>query len=450
MKFRHVFLIFGAMLVLVFAGTGIRSIVNELRKLPVYEVEMISDPFTLLVVVDGVEYHNAGKTLVPLKVDHSPFGVTREKSDDYLYWADEPGGEWIYNDSKVMRKYLKRGGFVYRRGDLDKPTLEDASICRVSVSSIPYPSPLKEQLLTAPLLQGCAASQDFAEYLQENKTFSLNTLLLSNAELIGSLWIECLEYPRIAFMFQIYRDDKKIIMYDSVSTFITLNEEYSALVLENLPPSPRNRSLLTRPTDPYQALPLYEEMMDRDGPSGIYLLVDDVKYYGVSGNFVPLATEKEPFGRLGVNRSLYWVDEPNGEFLCGTDATTTYVYRREDVEIPSLEDVSVNHVGVMGESYSTPSIEVWNTAPLLQGYGAAQDFAAFLQESEIQIFSELRYNSEPIGSLQLRCLEYPRMAFVYQIYRDEDDGQIVLMEHFVIGYQCNGYYSDLIKKGLTK
>jgi len=194
-----------------------------------------------------------------------------------------------------------------------------------------------------------------------------------------------------------------------------------------------------------------------------YIEVDGMKYYRCDSKFVPLEIRGEPFGRLGYGRYkeyLHWVGNENGKWIYKASARYQLalgsVLRREDVKEPSLEEVTVCWVGI-SDLLSSPVEEQRNVTPVLEGEWAralAEDMLESEQDASMpeeiveQDFPRpppVWFNWEFFGTLQLRCEEYPGMAFEYQLYENPDGGIFV---HGALPepYPLSDEYSDMIKE----
>jgi len=239
MKFRHVFLIFGAVIALAVAAAIARNVIaqNELsRSLPQYERNLE----TGALMVDGAEYYIISQSnFTPVDMEKEPFGVEKDlsgkRSKDFLHWVNEPGGAWIYMDARIG---LAGGlGFVFRRADAEIPTLDEAEIYAVVISSQahPFPTQAREPHEIA-LLQGYAASQDLVSFLRESEPVTTEPWAFPEGEFLGSLQLHSGECPRMAFVYTIYRGpDGKINLHENFN-HITLNDEFSNLIQEAISP----------------------------------------------------------------------------------------------------------------------------------------------------------------------------------------------------------------------
>ena len=342
MKFRHVFTIFGMIIFAAIAPLAIKNAVAEVRlsRLPVYEriYNTESNKPNLdvyyYILVDGVEYYYCmNSNLAPLEVNPSPFGQTENK--ELLYWVDEPGGEWIYYESESSGTNSKQRselasrqnrGHIYRRGDVAIPSPETVSVSDVGISSDLFQSPLETQQEVTSLLEGGQAQalaesppkskEDYFELVREGEfKFVLPSMDL-NYEPLGSLQLHCEEYPGMVFVYQIYQGPEgEIFAGESEFMCYPLSEEYSALIMEHLTPSPQYRRPPIVPpqdTDPYQALypdlPQYE--IDTEQKT---LLIDGVEYRQVMSFYKPIAKEEPPCSiprKMMTNISFGWTNRP--------------------------------------------------------------------------------------------------------------------------------------------
>jgi hypothetical protein len=238
MKFRHVFIIFGVVIVTCVGGVIARNAVAEaklLRTLPQYE----RDLETGALLVEGAEYYIiAQSNFTPVDVEKHPFGVEKDWSGgrgrNFLHWVNEPGGAWIYMDMRV--NLSGHGYFVYRRADVEVPTLDEAPIYAVLLSSAvrSFPMQAREPRIT-PLLQGYVESQDFVDFLRKSDIITRDPWIFPEGECLGSLQLHSLGHPRMAFIYTIYRGpDGKINLNDTNFNYVVLNDEFSAFIEKGL------------------------------------------------------------------------------------------------------------------------------------------------------------------------------------------------------------------------
>ena len=128
--------------------------------------------------------------------------------------------------------------------------------------------------------------------------------------------------------------------------------------------------------------------------------------------------------------------------------------RRADVDIPSPADVTIKEACISSERHPQPiPVRQPRITSLLEEAEDVQAFVDTLLASNIFVFT-VSFEQEqfwPEGlqwidaSLQLRCEEYPGMAFVYQLHVNPED-QIVLQSgnnYITLGDE----YSAMIKEG---
>ena len=231
MKFRHVFLIFGAIIALCVGGLAAKNAITEAR-LTQYEYDQMNQ----VLLIDGVEYQfSLGASFEPIDRDKAPFGLVvgylSDKDKEYLYWVDGPGGDWISLSSRIATIH-------FRRKDAADVDLEDVTVNSVRVQRMESYLP-KHELSDAPtILQGDEA-RAFVEYLLGTKSYekpdaSMFVDMFVEWENVGKLWLFCEEYPRMASHYLLYRapDDELILFFYGHQ--IVLNEDFSDLVEKGL------------------------------------------------------------------------------------------------------------------------------------------------------------------------------------------------------------------------
>jgi len=451
MKFRHVFIIFGVIVFAAVAPLAVRYAIVEAR-LPQYRWDESSPP---TLIINGNRYRQGSALFQPIAMEKTPFGVVigrcgREGNKEYLYWVDEPDGDWISSKSKTSN-------FHFRRSDAVDPEPEDVTVCGIRV-------PSEMRLTVHPrmkiLLQGYEETKDFANFiLNSDNAFAdtdMFTDMLFSSTSLGPLQLLCEEYPRMAFEYSMHRDGNGTIFLIGFGKTIELNDEYSAFIAENLAPSLLNRSPLTMPprqTEPqYADLPQYKLDVEQKT-----LLIDGLEYGNGGFFFKPIEKAESPFGML-VGRPfsffdeyLYWVDEPGGKWITSMVSSAEHHFRRADIVDPGLEDVTICDIRVRKNGWPTDAPPF--TASVLRSSEEIMDFVEFILSHEEdlannELAQEILGHGDHAGLLHLLCEEYPRMAFEYDIFRSSDGAIVLLGSGRTV--VINDHYTTLIKEALSQ
>jgi len=202
-----------------------------------------------------------------------------------------------------------------------------------------------------------------------------------------------------------------------------------------------------------RTLPRYER-----NPESHALLVEGTEYYIVKNgenNFLPIEVAKSPFGLesafkgLRNKEFLFWVDEPGGAWIymdarINVTRQLGFVYHRADTEVPALGGVTVREIRMSRETYPVPTHpRRWPAFLLSQDAGEISRLLALLEEGKAVAHP---YRPQLLGTLQLRCAEYPGMAFVFQI-RKGRDGRIYLSDMEDAVFLMDEHFSAMIEKG---
>jgi len=234
MKIRYVFLIIGAVLALGIGGLVAQSIIAEAR-LTQYGYVAHDQP---TLIIDGVRYRQGTALFQPIENGKKPFGVVIGRYDtpnwkEYLYWVDEPGGDWISSKSKSSNFHFRRKGAI-------DPEPEDVTVYSVCIRSKERFYPKNSPSHTVDLLQDEKEIRDFIDFLLNNKIYDdIGLDMWAKLGHLGDeLWLLCEEYPRMAFVYSIWRTPENRILLIGFGYHIIFNEEFSNLIEEGLAQSP--------------------------------------------------------------------------------------------------------------------------------------------------------------------------------------------------------------------
>ena len=241
MKFRHVFIIFGVIIVLVFGAVAAQNVFTQFRlshTLPQYERDFETGAY----IIDGTEYYIVSESnFMPVEVDERPFGVYAIDdfgfASHFLHWVDTSGGAWIYMDVRLT--LTAHSMHVLRRADMEVPSPADVMVNEVCLSSERYPQPIPaRQPHITPLLEDAEDVQAFVDALLESDVFVF-TFSLEQEQfrpeglqwIDASLQLRCEEYPGMAFVYQLHVNPEDQIVLQSGDSYITLDNNYITLTL---------------------------------------------------------------------------------------------------------------------------------------------------------------------------------------------------------------------------